>query len=57
MTEQSKGKVIKRKIVKILGLGAAVIIGILLITILSSFINHKVKLSQEADLFNSTFAH
>jgi pimeloyl-ACP methyl ester carboxylesterase len=49
--EQSKGKVVRRKIVKILGLGAAVIIGILLITIVSSFINHKIKLSQESELF------
>ncbi|GGH73612.1 pimeloyl-ACP methyl ester carboxylesterase [Pullulanibacillus pueri] len=51
MAEQSKGKAIMRKTLKISSLVLAVIIGILLIAVLISFINHKVKLNQESELF------
>lgn len=40
-----------RKMVKKVGIGIVIIIGILLIIILISYINHKVKLNQESELF------
>ena len=40
-----------RKIVRKLGIGTMIIIGIFLIIILISFINHKIMLNQESKLF------
>lgn len=51
MTNQKKTQGRKRKILKRVGVGIGIFFIILCFAILGSFINHKIKLNQESDLF------
>lgn len=51
MTNPEKSKGRKRKILKRAGIGIGIFFIVLCLTILGSFINHKIKLNQESDLF------
>lgn len=51
MRKQHEGKGTGRKVWKRIGQGFGILIGLLILAILGSFINHKIKLNQETELF------
>lgn len=51
MIKQHEGKGTGRKVWKRIGQGFGILIGLLILAILGSFINHKIKLNQDAELF------